>query len=212
VRADDDALPSVLCPVTESVEAVVVANVDVPVTARVPFEVRELVKIPSVERRSAVKKDPVDVALVKDAERAVRRDVKKLEDVALVLARLAMVPLVEARLVAVIPVAEAVVSVVCPDTVSVDAVVVASVDVPVTASVPFETREEVAVMVPPVIDDPVSVEIPADTALRSVVKRLDEVELVKVAEVTARLFAIRFAILVVESVVTPVKVLSPAKD
>jgi hypothetical protein len=78
VRADDDALPRVLCPVT----------------VRVPFEVRELVNTPSVARRSRVKNDPVEVALVNDADTAERRDEKKLDDVALVFVRLAIVPLV----------------------------------------------------------------------------------------------------------------------
>lgn len=64
---------SVVAPLAERVVAVVVAKVEVPVTDRVPFEVREFVKIPSVARSNAVKKDPVEVALVKDAETALRR-------------------------------------------------------------------------------------------------------------------------------------------
>jgi hypothetical protein len=64
----------------ENAVAVVVARVEVPETARVPFEVRELVKIPSVARRSAVKKLPVEVALVKEAERADKRPPNVADD------------------------------------------------------------------------------------------------------------------------------------
>lgn len=82
VRLDVEALVSVVFPVTSKVEesvvaplakravAVVVASVEVPVTARVPLDVREEVKTPSVARISAVKKEPVEVALVKDADTA----------------------------------------------------------------------------------------------------------------------------------------------
>jgi hypothetical protein len=85
VRAEEEAFASVVFPVTSSVpptptlplvvsvDAVVVAKVEVPDTARVPCDDKELVKIPSVARRSAVKKEAVEVALVKDAESAERR-------------------------------------------------------------------------------------------------------------------------------------------
>ncbi len=107
-----DARPSVVFPVTSNVPAtevfvvdafvavnevtVVVARVEVPVTASVPCDVRELVKIPSVALRSAVKNEPVDVALVNDAETAERSDVKKLDEVLFV-----RVAFVAKRLVAV---------------------------------------------------------------------------------------------------------------
>ncbi len=48
------------------------------------------------------------------------------------------------------PVADALVRLVCPDTVSVVAVVEARVEVPETVSVPSEVIDEVAVMTPPV--------------------------------------------------------------
>jgi hypothetical protein len=78
VRAVEDARPREEELVVRTLEvredAVVVARVEVPVTARVPLEVRELEKTASVARRSAVKKEPVEVALVKEAERAERRE------------------------------------------------------------------------------------------------------------------------------------------
>lgn len=51
-------------------------------------------------------------------------------------------------------VAEAVVSVLCPSTVRTVAVVVASVEVPETVSVPLDTNEEVAVIVPAATEVP----------------------------------------------------------
>jgi hypothetical protein len=77
------------------------------------------VNAPSVARRSAVKNDPVDVALANDADTAERMFVKKLEEVALVFVRLVIVPLVEVRVFAVRAVAEALPSAVCPVTESV---------------------------------------------------------------------------------------------
>jgi hypothetical protein len=82
--------------------------------------VRELEYTPSVARRSAVKKDPVDVALVNDAESAVRREEKMFVLVALVkTAEDADRTLKDAE-----------------DAVREVAVVVARVEVPVTVSVP----------------------------------------------------------------------------
>ena len=81
---------------TVRVEAVVVARVEVPTTVSVPCEVRLLVKIPSVARRSAVKKEPVEVALVKDAATALKKVAKRL-----VLVLLVVEPLVEVKLVVV---------------------------------------------------------------------------------------------------------------
>jgi hypothetical protein len=74
--------------------------------------------------------------------------------------------------VAVRAVAEAVLNVDCPDTESRVAVVVARVEVPETARVPCEIKEDVAVIVPPV-----KVLIVAVTAFRREVKRLVEVAL-----------------------------------
>jgi hypothetical protein len=73
MREEMVVVARVVVPVVVREDAVVVARVEVPVTARVPLEVRELEKTASVARRSAVKKLPVEVALVKDAERAERR-------------------------------------------------------------------------------------------------------------------------------------------
>jgi hypothetical protein len=101
--------------------AEVVASVVVPEAVRT-LVVRELEKTPSVARRSAVKKLPVDVALVKDAERAERRLDTVREFVV--------------RTLVVILVAEALERVVVPVTVRVDAVVVAKVVVPKTESIP----------------------------------------------------------------------------
>lgn len=90
VSAVAEAVLSVVCPPTtrlpeaERLVEDALARVVCPETVRVPLEVRELVKIPSVARRSAVKKEFVDVALVKDADRAVRREEKKVEEVAFV--------------------------------------------------------------------------------------------------------------------------------
>ena len=139
-----DAFPSVLCPVTERVPLDVndeVAVID-PIVA-VPPKSDE---IPPVTALKVVAKRLEDVALVKVALVAVRvvmiavarlaRVAKKLEDVALVLRRLVIVPLVAKRLVEVIPVEDALERVVWPVTVRVDAVVVAKVEVPVTAREP----------------------------------------------------------------------------
>ena len=70
--------------------------------------------------------------------------------------------LLEKRLVEVSPVVEALESVVCP----------------VTERVPFEDRDEVAVIDPIVADPPVSEEIVAVTAFKSVAKKLELVALV----------------------------------
>ena len=77
-----------------------VASVLVPVTANVPVVVLLVV-----------------VRLVMNAVTAFKSVAKKLELVALVLERLVIVPLVPLMFVEVIPVAEAVVKYVCPDTV-----------------------------------------------------------------------------------------------
>ena len=53
-------------------------------------------KTPSVARRSAVKKEPVEVALVKDAATALKKVAKRL-----VLVELVVEPLVEVKLVVV---------------------------------------------------------------------------------------------------------------
>ena len=81
---------------TVRVEAVVVARVEVPTTVSVPCEVRLLVKIPSVARRRAVKKEPVEVAFVNDAATALKKVAKRL-----VLVLLVVEPLVEVKLVVV---------------------------------------------------------------------------------------------------------------
>ena len=67
VRKEDEAFPRVDCPVTVRVDAVVVAKVEVPVTTKVlvvvAFPRIALVKFPSVARRD--EKNPfVEVALV----------------------------------------------------------------------------------------------------------------------------------------------------
>jgi hypothetical protein len=83
VRAEDDALARVLCPVTESV----------------PLEVSDEVAVID----PPVKEEKIPVT-------AVRRVEKRLDEVALVLVKLVIVPVVEKRLVAVSVVAEAVLS------------------------------------------------------------------------------------------------------
>ena len=118
------------------------ARVDWPETLRVPLEVSEDV---------AVIDPPVNVAIV--ALVVVELPTIKLVMLAKVATReemkeLVLVLLEKKRLVAVIPVAEAVESVVWPETVRVVAVVVASVEVPVTPRVP------------PIVSLPVTVEVP----------------------------------------------------
>ena len=118
------------------------ARVDWPETLRVPLEVSEDV---------AVIDPPVNVAIV--AFVVVELPTIKLVMLAKVATReemkeLVLVLLEKKRLVAVIPVAEAVESVVWPETVRVVAVVVASVEVPVTPRVP------------PIVSLPVTVEVP----------------------------------------------------
>ena len=98
--------------------------------------------------------------------------VTRLVAVAFTAVRLDVDALVKYPLVAVIPVPDAVLKVVCPVTVRVDAVVVASVEVPVTARVPCEIRDVVAV-----IDPPVSVLIVPVRAFNTDVKRLVDVAL-----------------------------------
>lgn len=82
---------------------------------------------------------------------------------------------------------------------------------PVTVSVPFETSDDVAVILPPVTDPPVSVENTAVAALRILVKKLVEVAEVKVADDAVRFVIVLDALVVVAKVVTPVKFLLPAK-
>jgi hypothetical protein len=84
-------------------------------------------------------------------------------------------PLVKVKPVPETAVVDALPSVVWPETVSVEAVVVARVEVPVTVRVPFEVRDEVAVMDPPVRVLTVPV-----TALKTEAKRLVEVAFVAV--------------------------------
>ncbi len=76
------------------------------------------------------------------------------------------------------------------------AVVVASVLVPVTARVPFEVRDEVAVMLPPV-----RVLIVAVIAFRIVEKRFEEVAFVRFADVAYRFVAVRAEVEALPSVV-----------
>ena len=90
-------------------------------------------------------------------------------------------------MLAVIPVADAVVNVVWPDTVRVVAVVVAKVEVPVTERVPLEAKDEVAVRVPKVPDPPVNEEMTPVRALKVVAKRFVEVALVRTASVAVKL-------------------------
>ena len=70
--------------VAERLDVDALASDDLPATVNVPFDVRDVVNTPSVARRSAVKNDAVEVALVNDADTAERRLAKRLEDVALV--------------------------------------------------------------------------------------------------------------------------------
>lgn len=85
-------------------------------------------------------------------------------------------------MLAVSAVAEALESVVWPDTVRLEAVVVARVVVPDTSRVPLDTRDEVAVREPNVADPPVREEIAPVTALSKVEKRLVEVLLVEITD------------------------------
>jgi hypothetical protein len=175
------------------------------------------VNIPSVARRSAVKNDPVEVALVNDAVTALKNEVKKLDDVALVVdafvaKKLVVVLLVVDALVAakllvavalvtvkllIVPVldvseemvAEADVrSLIVPLVI----VVVANTDVPVAVSVPVVRLEEEAL---PSVEVPeVSVVIVALVAVRLVKKpdtdvRIDAKRLDEVALVVDALVA-----------------------
>ena len=90
-------------------------------------------------------------------------------------------------MVEVIPVAEAVVSTVWPDTVRLDVLAFPKVVCPVTESVPLEVKDEVAVMEPNVEDPPVSVDMTPVRAFRLVAKRLVEVAFVSVAFVAVKL-------------------------
>jgi hypothetical protein len=72
---------------------------------------------------------------VKNPVRAVKVVAKRLVEVALVIT-----PLVAVRLVADIPVVDALTSTVCPDTLSCEMVVEASVEVPVTKRLPDTDR------------------------------------------------------------------------
>ena len=150
---------------------------------------------------------------------AKRLEKKPVVEVELVERRLEIVPFVPFKFVAVIPVAEAVVSVVCP----------------VMLRVPPDVSEDVAVTTPAVRVLTVAlvvVELPTTrlVILVSVVKR-DEInefvevllldtrlvivpfvllKFVEVPFVALKLFAVSNEIVVVESVVTPANVLSPA--
>ena len=186
-----------------------VASVLVPVTANVPVVVLLVV-----------------VRLVMNAVTAFKSVAKKLELVALVLERLVIVPLVPLMFVEVIPVAEAVVKYVCPDTVRLDEDALLRDVCPVTFSVPFEVRVDVAVIFPPVkllTTAFVVVEFPIIklVKLAKVATRLEKNPFVEVLFVVTRLVdvalvAFRLAktseeIVVVERIVTPAKVLSPTK-
>jgi hypothetical protein len=70
-------------PDTYNREAEVVARVEVPLAVRT-LVVRELVKVPSVARRSAVKKEPVEVALVKDAASEDKRPLTERDEILVV--------------------------------------------------------------------------------------------------------------------------------
>jgi hypothetical protein len=63
------------------------------------------VNTPSVALRRAVKKDVVEVALVKDADTAFKREVKKLDEVAFVVEALTAKRFVEVLLVVLLLVA-----------------------------------------------------------------------------------------------------------
>ena len=162
VMLEVEALPSVVCPVTFKVDesvvapvaerlvAVVVARVEVPDAVSVPFEVSEVVKTPSVARRSAVKKDPVEVALVKDADTAFRSVVKSVVTVPTVVDEF---PNVDCPVTERVPptfvlplvvrlVADALVRVVCPVVVS----------VPFSVVLPVTMREDAVVL--PVVEVP----------------------------------------------------------
>jgi hypothetical protein len=69
-------------------------------------------------------------------------------------------------------------------------VVVANVEVPVTANVPFEISDEVAVIVPKVAEPPVSVLMNPVTALKRVAKRLEDVAFVSVLLVAYKLVTV----------------------
>ncbi len=150
VNTDEEAFPNVVCPVT----------------ANVPFDVRDEV---------AVIEPPVNVLIVDVI--AFNTVAKKLDDVAFVDERFVIVAFVPNKFVEVRTDEEAFPRVVCPVTARVpfdvrdevavifpevkspavipevirfDIVVVARVEVPVTANVPFDVRDEVAVIEPPV--------------------------------------------------------------
>ena len=101
MRADDEALPTTVWPLTVNAVADAFPKVDCPVTLNVPLEVKEevAVRVPIVAL-PPVKEERVAVT-------AFKRVAKKLEEVALVLVKLVTTPVVEKRFVAVTPVAEA---------------------------------------------------------------------------------------------------------
>jgi hypothetical protein len=86
----EDALARLVCPAivtlpeAERLVVEALASVLCPVTARVPFDVSDVVKTASVARRSEVKNDPVEVAFVNDDDTAVKNEAKRFDDVAFV--------------------------------------------------------------------------------------------------------------------------------
>lgn len=111
-----DAVPVATKLVVEMLDVEALARLVCPCTVRVPWEVKEFVNIPSVARSKAVKKEPVEVALVNDADTAFSSVAKKLDEEAL-----ERVVLVAIRL---------------------DIVVVAKVVVPTTVNVPVEVAPD----------------------------------------------------------------------
>jgi hypothetical protein len=136
--------------------------------------------------------------LVKNPDTAVRKEEKRL-----VLVEKVVEAKVATRLVAVAEVILVLPSTVCPDTVRVEAVVVASVLVPVTASVPptvsLPVTEEVF-EVRVVIVALVVVELPTRrlVKLASVATRLEKNPLVEVAETLFTVVAVRLPVVRLE--------------
>ena len=90
-----------------------------------------------------------------------------------------------------------------PETVNADVEAFPSVVCPVTFNVPFETRDDVAVIVPLVTDPEVSEEIKDVAAERSVAKKLELVAFVVTSLVTVR-FVIEPLVVVRLVAVSPV--------
>jgi hypothetical protein len=162
-----EAVERVVCPFTVRVDAVVVARLEVLVAVSVPVTRLEVVAFPTIRltiypvRTSRARaKRFVEVLLVVEALRAM----SVLLTVVLSVVRVVIVP-VDTESVPMVEEA-AVRSVI---------VVVAKVEMPLTESVPCDVSDEVAVIVPPVIEVLVSVAIKPVRALSVVAKKEEEV-------------------------------------